>query len=106
MKDIHTVIETKYASQIIDTANITVFFRDGDKIHYEAEDLPDILAETISRTVPVSYLILRVHAFIENDKIVLNVLAWDGVCTGDWINYFDPESGELVKSYLKENSLN
>lgn len=115
---IHSIIETKDAVQIIDTANISVFINNLDRVHIKACELPEVLSQMIADHTPVSYLVLKVSLFISHDtdldddgnttdvdKIVLDVVTWDGICVAEWITHIDPETGKEIKHDIKEGSI-
>ena len=118
MANVHSVIETKNATQIIDTANVTVFINDLEPVHLNADELPKVVSQMIADHTPVSYLVLKVSLFIERntdiddegntkdvDRVVLHVVTWDGVCVAEWITYIDPETGKEIRHDIKEGSM-
>lgn len=116
--NVHSVIDTEHAVQIIDTANITVFINDLEPVHISADKIPEALDALIANTTPTSYLVLKVTLFIEHDtdldddgntmdvdKITLKVVTWDGVCTCEWVTKIDPETGESLGHDITEGSM-
>lgn len=118
MANVHSVIETKNATQILDTANVIVFINDLEPVHLNADELPEIVSRMIADNTPVSYLVLKVSLFISHetdldddgntidvDRVVLHVVTWDGICVAEWITYIDPETGKEISHDIKEGSM-